>query len=59
MLNMSGDSATTSYKQYAEVAEHDAVIFNDFNVDPDFSDCLPGLSLLMLKSLKSGNAKLT
>jgi len=56
---MSGDSATTSYKQYAEVAEHDAVIFNDFNVDPDFSDCLPGLSLLMLKSLKSGNAKLT
>ena len=42
LANM-GVNVPTLYKQYTEVCEHDGVAFLDFNIDPDFCDCIDGL----------------
>ena len=42
LANM-GVNVPTLYKQYTEVCEHDGVAFLDFNIDPDFCDCVDGL----------------
>ena len=47
-----GLSVPTLYKQYVEVCEHDGVQFADFNIDPDFSDCIDGLVIVDLIRLK-------
>jgi putative hemolysin len=52
MLNMSGHTVPTLYKQYTEVCEHDGVIFSDFNIDPEFSDCIDGFVIVDIEKLK-------
>lgn len=45
-------SLPTLYKQYSELCEAGGVQFVDFNIDPDFSDCVDGLVLVDLHHLK-------
>jgi putative hemolysin len=52
MLNMMGHTVPTLYKQYTEVCENDGVIFSDFNIDPDFSDCIDGFVIVDIDRLK-------
>ncbi len=52
LLNMHGHSVPTLYKQYTEVCEEDGVIFSDFNVDPEFSDCVDGFVIVDIDRLK-------
>jgi putative hemolysin len=40
------------YKQYIEVYEANGIQFADFNVDPDFSNCVDGLVIADLSRLK-------
>lgn len=47
----------TLYKQYTELCEDGGVQFVDFNVDPDFSDCVDGLVLVDLHCLKETKRK--
>jgi len=47
-----GLAVPTLYKQYVEVCEHDGVRFADFNVDPDFSNCIDGLVIVDITRLK-------
>jgi putative hemolysin len=47
----------TLYKQYSEVCEAGGVQFADFNVDPDFSDCVDGLVLVDLQLLTANKRK--
>lgn len=42
----------TLYKQYSELCEADGVQFVDFNIDPDFADCVDGLVLVDLAQMK-------
>jgi len=53
MLHMSGHTVPTLYKQYTEVCELDGVIFSDFNIDPDFSDCVDGFVIVDTEKLKA------
>lgn len=57
MLNMSGHSVPTLYKQYTEVCDHDGVIFSDFNIDPEFSDCVDGFVIVDIEKLKDKKRK--
>lgn len=50
-------SVPTLYKQYTELCEDGGVQFVDFNVDPDFSDCVDGLVLVDLHKLKETKRK--
>lgn len=56
-LNESELSVPTLYKQYTELCEDGGVHFVDFNVDPDFSDCIDGLVLVDLHKLKESKRK--
>jgi putative hemolysin len=47
----------TMYKQYSELCEDGGVQFVDFNIDPDFSDCVDGLVLVDLHYLKDSKRK--
>jgi putative hemolysin len=51
-LNTMGFSVPTLYKQYTEVCEQDGVVFCDFNIDPDFSDCIDGFVIVDITKLK-------
>lgn len=51
-LSEQGLAVPTLYKQYVDVCELDGVQFADFNVDPDFSDCIDGLVIVDLIRLK-------
>jgi len=57
MLNMSGHTVPTLYKQYTEVCEQDGVIFSDFNIDPEFSDCIDGFVIVDIEKLKAKKRK--
>lgn len=50
-------SVPTLYKQYSELCEDGGVQFADFNIDPDFSDCVDGLVLVDLHYLKESKRK--
>lgn len=50
-------SVPTLYKQYSELCEEGGVQFVDFNIDPDFSDCVDGLVLVDLRHLKDGKRR--
>jgi putative hemolysin len=50
-------SVPTLYKQYSELCEDGGVQFADFNIDPDFSDCVDGLVLVDLQRLKEAKRK--
>jgi hypothetical protein len=52
MLNIMGHTVPTLYKQYTEVCEIDGVIFSDFSIDPDFSDCVDGFVIVDIEKLK-------
>ncbi|MAG76315.1 MAG: GNAT family N-acetyltransferase [Colwelliaceae bacterium] len=52
LANM-GTSVPTLYKQYSELTEKGGVQFIDFGVDKDFNDCIDGLVLLDITTLKT------
>lgn len=56
LANM-GCNVPTLYKQYSEVCEPGGVQFLDFNVDPDFNDCVDGLVLVDINKLKEKKRK--
>ncbi len=47
-----GCAVPTLYKQYTELCEPGGVSFADFNVDPDFADCIDGLVLVDIEKMK-------
>ena len=56
LANM-GVNVPTLYKQYGEVCEPGGVAFLDFNVDPDFNDCIDGLVVVDMNLLTSKKRK--
>jgi len=52
LANM-GMSVPTLYKQYTELCDPGGVQFLSFGIDPDFNDCIDGLVLVDLETLKS------
>ena len=42
----------TLYKQYTDVCDAEGIVFADFNIDPDFSNCVDGLLIVNLQRLK-------
>ena len=53
LLSAMGMAVPTLYKQYTETYEEGGVHFIDFNIDPDFSDCIDGLVLADIYKLKA------
>jgi putative hemolysin len=51
LANM-GMVVPTLYKQYTETYQEGGVHFLDFNIDPDFNNCIDGLVLADLNTLK-------
>jgi len=51
-LKHMGCSVPTLYKQYTEICKPGGVHFLDFNIDPDFSNCIDGLVIVDLTQLK-------
>lgn len=56
LANM-GVNVPTLYKQYTEVTKAGGVAFLDFNVDPDFADCIDGLVVVDVNSLTDKKRK--
>ena len=56
LANM-GVNVPTLYKQYGELAKEGGVAFLDFNVDPDFADCIDGLIVVDVTQLKNKKQK--
>jgi len=56
-LSHLGYSVPTLFKQYGELCEDGGVRFLDFNIDPDFADCVDGLVLVDLSMLKDSKRK--
>ena len=56
LANM-GTSVPTLYKQYSQLCESGGVNFLDFNIDPDFGNCIDGLVVVDLKKLKNKKKK--
>ena len=52
-----GYSVPTLYKQYAEICEPGGVYFSDFNIDPDFADCVDGFVIVDTEMAKAGKRK--
>ncbi len=52
-----GCSVPTLFKQYGELCEAGGVRFLDFNIDPDFADCVDGLAVVDLTMLKKSKYK--
>ncbi len=57
MLAIMGHTVPTLYKQYTEVCDNDGIIFSDFNIDPDFSDCVDGFVIVDIEKLKPKKRK--
>ncbi|WP_250656329.1 GNAT family N-acyltransferase [Alkalimarinus coralli] len=51
-LSHMGYSVPTLYKQYSELCEPGGVQFLDFNIDPDFADCIDGLVVVDIDKIK-------
>jgi len=47
----------TLFKQYTELCKSDGVKFLSFSIDPDFNNCIDGLVLVDLQSVKENKAK--
>ena len=56
LANM-GTSVPTLYKQYSQLCKPGGVYFLDFNIDPDFSNCVDGLVVVDLARLKKKKRK--
>jgi len=52
MMSNMGVSVPTLYKQYTELCHEGGVQFIDFNIDPDFNNCIDGLVIVDLSYLK-------
>ncbi len=52
-----GAQVPTLFKQYTELCEPGGVSFLSFSVDPDFNNCIDGLVLVDMESLKPQKAK--
>jgi len=52
-----GCSVPTLFKQYGELCKVGGVRFLDFNIDPDFADCVDGLVVVDLAMLKDSKRK--
>ncbi|WP_051333689.1 GNAT family N-acyltransferase [Aliagarivorans marinus] len=52
-----GTAVPTLYKQYTELCKPGGVQFIDFNVDPDFNQCIDGLVLVDMLRLKDKKRK--
>ncbi|OEE43309.1 GNAT family N-acetyltransferase [Enterovibrio norvegicus] len=52
LLDNLGTGIPTLYKQYSELCEPGGVQFIDFNIDPDFADCIDGLVMVDMTKLK-------
>jgi hypothetical protein len=50
-------SLPTLYRHHSEVAEPEGVRFADFNIDPDFGDCVDGFLVVDLDKLKPRKRK--
>lgn len=50
-------SVPTLYKQYSDIAEEGGAKFLNFNVDPDFADCVDGFILVEVDKIKDGPRK--
>lgn len=53
LLSNMGMSVPTLYKQYTETYDEGGVHFIDFNIDPDFNDCIDGLVIGDISMLKA------
>ena len=53
LLSNMGVAVPTLYKQYTETYEAGGVHFIDFNIDPDFNDCIDGLVIGDISMLKA------
>lgn len=53
LLTNMGVAVPTLYKQYTETYEEGGVHFVDFNIDPDFNDCIDGLVVADISMLKA------
>ncbi|MDN3474979.1 lysophospholipid acyltransferase family protein [Pseudoalteromonas sp. APC 3355] len=56
LANMSAQ-VPTLFKQYTELCNPGGVQFLSFSIDPDFNNCIDGLVLVDLKSVKENKAK--
>lgn len=56
LANM-GVNVPTLYKQYTEVCKPGGVAFLDFNIDPDFADCIDGLIVVDMTMLTDKKRK--
>lgn len=52
LLKNLGTAVPPLYKQYSDLCERGGVSFLDFNVDPDFNNCIDGLVIVDIKKLK-------
>jgi len=57
LLSNMGTAVPTLYKQYSELCEPGGVKFLDFNIDPDFNNCIDGLVVVDLHRLKEKKRK--
>jgi putative hemolysin len=57
LLAEKGYSVPTLYKQYAEICEPGGIYFSDFNIDPDFSDCVDGFVIVDTEMAKASKRK--
>ncbi|RXJ68972.1 GNAT family N-acetyltransferase [Halarcobacter ebronensis] len=56
-LSDMGVAVPTLFKQYSDVCEDGGVKFLAFNVDPDFSNCIDGMILVDVSTLKASARK--
>lgn len=57
LLQNMGTAIPTLYKQYSELCRPGGVQFLDFNIDPDFNNCIDGLVVIDLHYLKEKKRK--
>ena len=57
LLSNMGVSIPPLYKQYSELCKPGGVRFLDFNVDPEFNNCIDGLVIMDLEYLKEKKKK--
>lgn len=56
-LQKEGVKVPTLYKQYAELCNDKGCQFIDFNIDPEFNDCIDSLILLEIAKIKPKKAE--
>jgi putative hemolysin len=52
LLKLKGYSVPTFFKQYSELTYEGGTSFSDFNVDPDFQNCIDGFILVSAEMIK-------